>query len=344
MIVKNEERVLDRCLKSVADLMDEIIIVDTGSTDRTKEIAAKYTDRIYDYEWIDDFSAARNFSFSKARMEYIYAPDADEVLDDENHERFRVLKECLLTEIEIVQMKYVTIFDNDVVMNSRAEYRPKLFKRLRSFTWIDRIHETVRLDPVVYDSDISILHMPDASHERRDFSIFEKIISEDGALSDKLEMMYARELLKMGGEQELLAACPYYEAVYRDDPVSVSGRRAACVLARLARLTADTAGLMKYALRDMMDKPCSEICYDLGCLYENMSDYDEAIVWYINAAHETDSLLDLHTAGDLPLLGIIRCYEALADAGNSPDMQSLYRERLDSYRAELSKWSLPELL
>ena len=53
MIVKNEEKVLARCLDSVADLMDEIIIVDTGSTDGTKEIAARYTDKIYDFEWID---------------------------------------------------------------------------------------------------------------------------------------------------------------------------------------------------------------------------------------------------------------------------------------------------
>ena len=63
MIVKNEERVLERCLNSIADLMDEIIIVDTGSTDRTKEIASNYTDKIYDFEWVNDFSKARNFSF-----------------------------------------------------------------------------------------------------------------------------------------------------------------------------------------------------------------------------------------------------------------------------------------
>ena len=98
MIVKNEEAVLKRCLDSIADLMDEIIIVDTGSTDRTKEIAADYTSKIYDYRWANDFSAARNFSFSKATMEYIYAADADEVLDEENHMRFLRLKQALLPE------------------------------------------------------------------------------------------------------------------------------------------------------------------------------------------------------------------------------------------------------
>ena len=81
-------------------------------------------------------------------MDYIYAADADEVLDDFNHERFLRLKNALLPEIEIVQMKYVTDADFDTVLNAKKEYRPKLFKRLRTFTWVDPVHETVRLTPV----------------------------------------------------------------------------------------------------------------------------------------------------------------------------------------------------
>ena len=61
-----EEDVLERCLKSAAELVDEIIIVDTGSTDRTKEIAARFTGKIFDFPWRDDFAAARNESFSHA--------------------------------------------------------------------------------------------------------------------------------------------------------------------------------------------------------------------------------------------------------------------------------------
>ena len=66
MIVKNEERILARCLDSVKDLVDEIVIVDTRSADATRRIAQTYTDLVYDFTWIDDFSAARNFAFSKA--------------------------------------------------------------------------------------------------------------------------------------------------------------------------------------------------------------------------------------------------------------------------------------
>ena len=73
MIVKNEEKVLERCLDTIADLVEEIIIVDTGSTDATKKLARRYTEKVYDFQWVDDFSAARNFAFSKAQMEYIYS-------------------------------------------------------------------------------------------------------------------------------------------------------------------------------------------------------------------------------------------------------------------------------
>jgi len=132
MIVKNEEKIIARCLDSIADLVDEIIIVDTGSTDSTKAIASHYTNHIYDFKWVDDFSAARNFSFEKATKEYIYVADADEVMDEENRQRFLQLKSCLLPEIEIVQMKYCNQLQYGTAYNFDEEYRPKLFNRLRT--------------------------------------------------------------------------------------------------------------------------------------------------------------------------------------------------------------------
>jgi len=84
MIVKNEEKVLARCLDSVSGIVDEIIIVDTGSTDQTKAIAQRYTERIYDFQWKDDFSEARNFAQSKASGKWILVLDADEYVDREN--------------------------------------------------------------------------------------------------------------------------------------------------------------------------------------------------------------------------------------------------------------------
>ena len=260
MIVKNEEEVLERCLNSLKGLMDEIIIVDTGSTDSTKEIAARYTDKIYDFSWCDDFAAARNFSFSKATQEYIYAPDADEVLDDTNRRRFMMLKAALLPEIEIVQMKYITPSKFNTVQNSSSEYRPKLFKRLRTFTWINPVHETVRLEPVVYDSDICIQHLPQGTHGKRDFTIFKRSFERNGTLPKSIATMYAKELLKCGSPEDFTNALPYFQGEYRNSPDIES----TCVLSRYYRMNGDYDKFFSVALKNVAVDGCSEVCCELG--------------------------------------------------------------------------------
>ena len=82
MIVKNEGKNLKSCLSKIVAFVDEIIIVDTGSTDNTKTIASEFTDKIYDFEWCNDFSKARNFSISKASKDWILVLDADEFVTD----------------------------------------------------------------------------------------------------------------------------------------------------------------------------------------------------------------------------------------------------------------------
>jgi len=80
IIVKNEEKLIEKCLKHLLPLEYEIVVVDTGSTDNTKAVAAKYTDMVFDYEWQQDFAAARNFAISKATNDYILMIDSDEIL------------------------------------------------------------------------------------------------------------------------------------------------------------------------------------------------------------------------------------------------------------------------
>lgn len=86
MIAKNEEKNIERCLAAIKPYGFEIVVVDTGSTDRTKEIAARYTDKIFDFTWIDDFSAARNFSLQRASNDYVLILDCDEVITELDRE------------------------------------------------------------------------------------------------------------------------------------------------------------------------------------------------------------------------------------------------------------------
>lgn len=347
MIVKDEAAILARCLDSVADLMDEIIIVDTGSTDNTKEVAARYTDKIYDYAWHDDFAAARNFSFSHATMDYIYAPDADEVLDDENRERFAYMKETLEDNVDIVQMLYHTVSDFNTVLNAKKEYRPKLFKRLRTFQWIDPIHETVETAPVIYDSDIVILHMPQHFHHKRDFSIFLKAFYRDGSISPRIFRMYAKELLKLGEDKDFEEAYPVFSSVYRSTTDPDLRKDAACILAHLYRLQGSVDDFFSLALKDMVTTACSEMCYELGQYYESKDNYDEAIIWYYNAASEAPSILDIRTSGILPLRALQRCYQALMDFTKKNDPDSIVlidylQEQIDAYAKMADEWQMPE--
>lgn len=328
MIVKNEEKILARCLESVKGLVDEIIIADTGSTDATKRIAGQYTERIYDFPWTDNFSEARNFVFSKATMEYVYSADADEVLSPKDQERFRILKETLLPEVEIVQMKYANQLQFGTVYNYDEEYRPKLFKRKRDFVWEDPIHETVRLMPVVYDSDIVVTHLPSESHAKRDLATFRRHCAAGMRLSKRLHGLYARELLLAGDAEDFRQAEGTFAASAQDnDRDGEELAQACCVVAKAARLAGDVAKFFKYTSKVIAQESCSEICCEMGHFYEGREDLEEAAVWYYNAVYEVKPILNLQSGGKESLEGLIRCYEKLG----CPEQAKTYREELAAW-------------
>ncbi|MCR5208589.1 MAG: glycosyltransferase family 2 protein [Lachnospiraceae bacterium] len=335
MIVKNEEKVLKRCLDSFRAVADEIVIVDTGSLDSTKEIAAAYTDKVYDFKWVDDFSEARNFAFSKTSMEYIYSADADEVLDEENAKKFLALKEALLPEVEIVQMLYVNRHSYRTTENFEKDLRPKLYRRVRKFTWIDPVHETVRLDPVVFDSDIEILHMPEEHHHKRDFGIFlkmtEALDGEMKPLSKKMHHMYAQELMLSGDAKDFAAAAPYFENAFRDTALDRDMRtECCCVLAKNAAASGKTEEFFKWCLKNISIEPCSEICMELGHHYFDMGDYEEASIWFLNAAQETKPALKADAGGRDAYDMLAHVYEKIA--GNYPDIKEQALKMATEYK------------
>ncbi len=332
MIVKNEEEVLERCLNSLSTIADELIIIDTGSTDKTKEIASRYTDKIYDYGWQNDFAHARNFSFSKATMDYIYTADADEVIDEVNRKRFMKLKRAMLPEIEIVQMKYTNQLQFGTTYNYEVEYRPKLFKRLREFMWINPIHETVTIEPVIFNSDIEIIHMPIKSHANRDFSHILKIIENGTNLSQKLYLMYAKELFIAGEEHDFLNARNYFEYSLTCELRSEEEMKAAqCILTKCGRIAGDFDLLLKNSLKNIADgKASAEVCYEVGEYFYQKKDYNEAAIWFYNAAFETECELNIHYAGDYPLKRLVDIYRITEDEAQEKQ-----------YSKMLGDWVLP---
>ena len=332
MIVKNEEKLLRRCLDSLKGLYEELIIVDTGSVDKTKEIAWSYTDEVYDFEWVNDFAAARNFAFSKCTKDYIYTVDADEVLDPENLEKFLVLKQYLDPKYEIVKMWYLTPLELNEANGFEKEYRPKLFKRLRSWTWIDPVHESMRLEPVIFESDISIRHLPAVSHAGRDCAIYERVTARGGRLSPKLHGLYARDLYMGGTKEELFRAKSYFKHQIENTSINLTSdeevtpnkkakgtlwalevmntenedapedsatnsdwnmyRESLCVLAKIARVERDMKYLYEIAMIAMVAAPCSEVCLEVGIGYYEARDYVNAKNWLNIAMNNTSPAID----------------------------------------------------
>ena len=157
MIVKNEEAVLERILKPVSQVMDAILIADTGSSDRTKEIAEQYTSLVYDFPWCDDFSAPRNFLLEKVRTDYWMWMDADDVLNEENLEKLKSLKEALDPGTDVVMMEYAAGFDQSG-RTTFSYFRERIMKTSRNFRWNGAVHETVIPEGNIIYSDVVIRH------------------------------------------------------------------------------------------------------------------------------------------------------------------------------------------
>lgn len=337
MIVKNEEKVLARCLDSLQGLYEELIIVDTGSTDQTKEIASNYTDKIYDYQWINDFADARNYAFDKASMDYIYTVDADEVLDDINRSRFLQLKAQILPEIEIVQMWYVNTKQYATTENFEKEYRPKLYKRLRTFHWIDPIHESINLNPVVYDSDIEILHMPESNHGKRDFSVFQNTIANGKILSSKLHKMYARELMLAGEIEDFQAAEQYFLMKALDNNSTEEEREFSyIILTHFYRETNQISEFFKWGLKNICTQPAAEICCEIGKYYYSLDDMQEALTWFQNALTETEAILDARATRQIPVQMMKCCYEKLAEMDEW--MRDMYLDEIQNLETMLQNF------
>lgn len=165
MIVKDEEKMLPECLESAKDIVDEIVIVDTGSTDNTKAIAERFGAKIYDFTWCNDFAAARNKSIKYATGKWILYLDADERLDSNAN-----IRSLLDTAADNVGAFYCAIesehskLDNDTEMH-RGAY-PRLFRNLGypTIKFVGRVHEQISPSLITAKkdflfSDIIIKHL-----------------------------------------------------------------------------------------------------------------------------------------------------------------------------------------
>ncbi|MCH5281915.1 MAG: glycosyltransferase [Lachnospiraceae bacterium] len=152
IIAKNEEKHIEKCLKALHPLHAEIILVDTGSTDRTKELALKYTEHIYDFTWVQDFSAARNFSAEKASNDWILVIDCDEYVTNFDPNAIRAIQKNPSTVVGLIEQQSLLgeADDQSMYIDSPARFYNKKF-----YHFTGTIHEQI----VPYDGNISFSYM-----------------------------------------------------------------------------------------------------------------------------------------------------------------------------------------
>ena len=278
LIVKNEEDVIGRCLDSVQDIVDEIIIVDTGSNDRTKEIVSKYTNKLYDFPWINDFSAARNFAFSRATKEYILWLDADDVILDSDREKFLLLKSTLDSAIDSVTMNYNLSHDEKGQVTSSLR-RNRLVKRSKNFRWIGAVHEYLEVGGTIVNSDVAITHCALSHDSDRNLTIYNERMAKGESFCPRDLYYYANELKDHGKHNE---AIKYYQQFldtkqgWIEDNIAACGKVADCLLA-----LNNPEKHLDYIYKSFnYDTPRAEFCCRLGFHYLQANQLQQAAFWY----------------------------------------------------------------
>lgn len=225
IIAKNEEKRIEKCLASVKPYGFEIVVVDTGSTDRTKEIASRYADKVLDFVWCDDFAAARNFSLRAADNNWIFMLDCDEWIKDIDVEELNYFRKHLSDSVGTISRENLVTENGRLILNNTDHTERFFNKKLYHYTGI--IHE--QLTPIRGTELPCLLLHTTIEHTGYDMTPEERIAKGKRNLSllhKQLEQEpqnpYVYYQLGKGYEiiQDYQSACDYYsKGLYFDvDP------------------------------------------------------------------------------------------------------------------------------
>lgn len=326
MIVRDEEEVLSRCLESIGDFADEIVIVDTGSVDATLSIARSFTDNVYEFPWQDDFSAARNFAFSKGSGDFLMWMDADDVLPKESLEKSDALKKFLETEQpDLVRCPY----EMGEMPCSTRFYRERLFKRTYGFSWVGRVHECIAPAGKVLDFPLSVIHMGSRKdRSMRNLRIYQKWAADE-PLSSRDLYYYGRELYyhKLYTEaeailQKMLLGNGWY--INKIDACRILG------LCRLAHGERERA-LKAFFNSFCYGEPRAAVLCEIGKLFREERRFREAIFWFEQAIRAKDhsaegDFEDPACRGIIPLLELVCCYYSIGDKETAKKFHKISEE------------------
>lgn len=287
MIVKNEEKVLERCLESVKGLVDEIIIVDTGSQDRTKEIAARYTSKVYDFEWVNDFAAARNESLRHASGKWILVMDADEYVEPGMQDQLRNKLQRMKTDKPQCLLVKIMNFHGDRGEQLYESTGARLFTNKRGIRYKEPIHEQLECaeEEIQFAMDsFTLLHsgymtetVLEKGKNERNMEILLEMATESKLRDPYFCFILGNEYAN-GGNQE--QAYEYYKRAIEKAPLTATWYEH--LLARLCQTALKTRQLKdaefyielgKQRWPDLADYHCLE-----GMLFESLGFFNRALL------------------------------------------------------------------
>ncbi len=341
MIVRNEQDCLVRCLSSVKGIVDEIIIVDTGSTDNTKLIAKDFEAIVEDFPWIDDFAAARNFSFSKATKEYVLWLDADDVIEEQDYLNLAELKRTLTPDYHSISMGYNLTFDKEgnVLTSLR---RNRMVRRECDFKWVGAVHEYLQVSGKTLHSNVNITHKKNKQFTDRNLRIYQGKVARGDEFTPRDLYYYANELRDHRMYQE---AAEYYVRFLETGQGWIEDNYQACLkLSECYQNLQDKERQFQALCKTLQyDKPRCDFCCRIAAYFFEERRFQQAIYWNQMAIclPEQDQSMGMKNAAAstwLPQLQLCLCYDRLGEyqkanyhnelgLGFSPTHQSMLYNR-----------------
>ena len=321
MIVKDEEKNLDNALKNSKIYADEIIIVDTGSKDKTKEIAYKYTPNVYDFEWVNDFSKARNFAFDKATCDYLMWLDGDDFILEESANNILKWKEGN-DEVDVLMCPYVSSYNEDFTPTFQY-LRERIVKNIPSLRFHDKVHEVIIPSGRIVNCDnIKIYHnRSNKKYTARNLMIYRQMIKEGEVLSPRSQFYYARELYFNNFIDEAIHEFSRFifdGGGWKENNIEACLNLGKCYLIKKKYENALTALFGSF----VYDNPRGEILCEIGNTYLLQEKYDKAIYWYKLALQsqsniESGAFVNIDCYTFIPALQLCVCYDKLGDKVNA---------------------------
>lgn len=338
IIAKNEEKYIEQCLRHLLPYEMEIVVVDTGSTDRTKEIAMKYTDKVYDFTWINDFSVARNFAASKASNNWILAVDCDEYLTQFDVQAIRICMQQHLRHAGMIKIKNIHTQENGD-QTYQIDEVPRFYNR-NFYEYCFRIHE--QITPKKHDAQSEIVlytyslpaqvehHGYDLPPEEmlekqeRNLTLLQAALGEND-IDDYLHFQMAQSYQILNREAEAIREL---EKCFAMNPNPIKGYMKVAVpaYARILRKQNRNEEALEHLLQYQDAIKTAEFSYQLGCSYQECGDYLKALLTFVKVTQ----MSDIDTLGEDAYDVYVRIMMLHSMSGNQEGVVH-FKQRLEEY-------------